>query len=202
MQVRNPASAPNPGDRVPYVITQGPKGKSVTQCAEDPLYVLENDIAINYKLYNDTQLAKPLYRLFQFFDGITERYFTGGIHLKVRARRNNIDAIDKTGLIYVTSCLACYRPLSSGLCCDNDKCREKTKQVCTEETSTLKKMQKESNDIWAKCDECAGCREAALECITRDCPLFYTRKMKKNQTDGKEKELRIRRICDSSLLDW
>jgi DNA polymerase elongation subunit (family B) len=57
-------SAPALGDRVPYVIIKGTKGAAAYEKAEDPIYVLENNIPIDTRYYLDNQLAKPLRRLF------------------------------------------------------------------------------------------------------------------------------------------
>lgn len=71
---RDPATAPAVGDRVSYVITDGlkrHKGKkgwkdtSVAERAEDPLYVMENNVPIDGMWYIQNQLVKPCVRLFQ-----------------------------------------------------------------------------------------------------------------------------------------
>jgi DNA polymerase elongation subunit (family B) len=85
MQKRDPSTAPKPGDRVPHVIIKAGKGIKKTELAEDPLYVVKHKIELDYVMYNETQLAKPLYRIFQFFPGVTERMFMGGAHLQYTA---------------------------------------------------------------------------------------------------------------------
>lgn len=90
MRERDPGSAPRLGDRVPYVIVA--KGQKVGfsfsffyaffiatlfhwsfivikvpayEKAEDPIYVLENNIPIDTVYYLENQLAKPLARIFE-----------------------------------------------------------------------------------------------------------------------------------------
>lgn len=41
---RDPANAPNIGDRIPYVITKGAKGARAYEKAEDPVFAMENDL--------------------------------------------------------------------------------------------------------------------------------------------------------------
>lgn len=66
MRKRDPGSAPNLGDRVPYVITAvGGKNTAAYAKAEDPLYVLEHNIPIDTKYYLENQLANPLLRIFE-----------------------------------------------------------------------------------------------------------------------------------------
>ncbi len=58
----------NTGDRVKFVIVQGPKNKQkktdVAECAEDPLYALQNRLNIDYEYYLWQQMMKPLLRIF------------------------------------------------------------------------------------------------------------------------------------------
>lgn len=49
MFARDPGSAPRTGDRVPFVLIQGGKGDRMWEKAEDPIYVLENNIPIDYQ---------------------------------------------------------------------------------------------------------------------------------------------------------
>lgn len=65
MRRRDPGSAPNLGDRVPYVIIGGAKGTPAYKKAEDPIYVLENNVPIDTEYYLENQLAKPLMRIFE-----------------------------------------------------------------------------------------------------------------------------------------
>jgi DNA polymerase I len=60
---RDPASAPQIGDRVPFVITHG-KGLLVER-AEDPTYVTENDIRIDHDYYINRQIIPPVRRIFE-----------------------------------------------------------------------------------------------------------------------------------------
>ena len=60
MRVRDPGTAPNVGDRVPYVIVKGTKGAKAYERAEDPLYALENNIPIDAEHYLEHQIRNPL----------------------------------------------------------------------------------------------------------------------------------------------
>lgn len=65
MRKRDPGSAPNLGDRVPYVIIAGAKKTAAYMKSEDPIYVLENNIPIDTQYYLDNQISKPLVRIFE-----------------------------------------------------------------------------------------------------------------------------------------
>ena len=49
MTKRDPGNAPKLGDRIPYVITAATKNTPAFQKAEEPIYVLENNIPIDTK---------------------------------------------------------------------------------------------------------------------------------------------------------
>ena len=51
MRKRDPASAPHIGDRIPYVIIAGIKGSRNYENVEDPLWVLQNDLPIDFDYY-------------------------------------------------------------------------------------------------------------------------------------------------------
>lgn len=75
-QKRDAASAPAVGDRVSYVITQGLRKErksggrgwgaiSISERAEDPLFVMNNDVPLDALWYIENQLMGPCIRLFQ-----------------------------------------------------------------------------------------------------------------------------------------
>lgn len=63
---RDPAGAPQVGDRVPFVITHG-KGLLVER-AEDPDYVRENGLRIDHDYYIRRQILPPVRRIFEALD--------------------------------------------------------------------------------------------------------------------------------------
>lgn len=65
MRKRDEASAPNVGDRVQYVMVKGAKGAKGYEKSEDPLYVLQNNLPIDYNFYLEHQIKLPLMRIFE-----------------------------------------------------------------------------------------------------------------------------------------
>ncbi|XVF70581.1 hypothetical protein PTKIN_Ptkin11bG0173800 [Pterospermum kingtungense] len=65
MRKRDAATAPNVGDRVPYVIIKAAKSAKAYERSEDPIYVLENNIPIDPQYYFENQISKPLLRIFE-----------------------------------------------------------------------------------------------------------------------------------------
>lgn len=59
MAERNPGDAPQPGDRVPYIVVAA-EGLPISERAEDPLRVLELGLPVDYAYYAEKQLLNPL----------------------------------------------------------------------------------------------------------------------------------------------
>ena len=55
---RAPGSEPQNGDRVPFLITKG--GSLLCEKAEDPVYVIEHRVPVDFMYYFDHQLQKPV----------------------------------------------------------------------------------------------------------------------------------------------
>lgn len=51
------------GERIPYVITCKPGKRLVSEKSEDPMYVIEHSIPVDYEYYAGNQLKKPLVRI-------------------------------------------------------------------------------------------------------------------------------------------
>jgi DNA polymerase delta subunit 1 len=63
MRARCAESAPRPGDRVAYVIVEGPKNAQLRDVIEDPAYAAEKGLRIDYNAYYERQLKTPLVEL-------------------------------------------------------------------------------------------------------------------------------------------
>ena len=82
MRKRDPGSAPNTGDRVPYVMIQKGRKAKGYEMAEDPIYVLENGLPINTDWYLHNQMSKPLLRIFQHIIPNAESVLLHGDHTR------------------------------------------------------------------------------------------------------------------------
>jgi DNA polymerase delta subunit 1 len=65
MRKRDEATAPSVGDRVAYVMIKATKDARGYEKAEDPLFVLENNLPIDYNHYLEHQIKQPLIRIFE-----------------------------------------------------------------------------------------------------------------------------------------
>jgi len=60
IQKRAPGSEPKQGDRIQYVITEGSKKAKLYEKSEDPAWVLQNKLKLDYNYYFTNQLKNPI----------------------------------------------------------------------------------------------------------------------------------------------
>ena len=117
-------SAPNVGDRVPYVIIQGLKGAKNYEKAEDPIFVLENNIALDTKYYLENQLQQPLLRIFEplldnpqsmfsmYLVDDSFTYVTAGDHTRAVTQVASSHGALSRFTVKKLQCLSCKTPLT------------------------------------------------------------------------------------------
>jgi DNA polymerase delta subunit 1 len=81
MKLRDPNSAPKPGDRVPfvYITNKNPKALSWER-VEDPEYVVENKVSIDYFYYLEP-IQKYVYYCYAFYYVLLSIILYYGLHL-------------------------------------------------------------------------------------------------------------------------
>ncbi|KAJ8612676.1 hypothetical protein CTAYLR_002097 [Chrysophaeum taylorii] len=193
MKARDPGTAPSAGDRVPYVIVPGPKGAAAYEKAEDPAYVLENNLPVDARYYLENQLYKPLRRIFEPVVKDTE-FLLKGDHTRVVCKPTPVAR--KGGIVAFASrklqCLGCKVIISSGVVCDHCKPREQT--IFLKRLKHASDHEKVFNNLWTQCQRCQGSLHQDVLCTNSDCPIFYKRK--KVQADLKEAQTTLARF------DW
>ncbi len=72
---------PGVGDRVPFVIIQGKRGKKNKELfvnrAEDPAFVLEKNMPLDTEYYVEKQILPPVLRIFESFGVTKDRLCSG-----------------------------------------------------------------------------------------------------------------------------
>ncbi|KAI8898444.1 DNA polymerase family B-domain-containing protein [Globomyces pollinis-pini] len=197
MRKRDAGSAPALGDRVSYVIIKGAKDAAAYEKAEDPIYVLENNLPIDTKYYLENQLSKPLMRIFEPVLGDKASSLLSGNH----TRTVSIAARSTGGLmkfaVKIATCLGCKAPLK----------RNPTEAVCESCTSRLPELYSKNvikydqlsmkfSKLWTQCQRCQGSLHQEVLCTSQDCPIFYMRK--KVQKDLGDAHL----ILDRFDFEW
>uniref|UniRef100_A0A8D8RYY1 DNA polymerase delta catalytic subunit n=1 Tax=Cacopsylla melanoneura TaxID=428564 RepID=A0A8D8RYY1_9HEMI len=180
MKKRDPGTAPKLGDRVPYVIIQAGKGTPAYMKAEDPIFVLENNVPIDSNYYLENQLSKPLLRIFApiLGDNKAESILLRGDHT-----RTKIVSTSRVGALSMfvqkkQTCIGCKVVLhdtseSNALC---KFCLAKEKQFYEAENDKYQQLEKKFCQLWTQCQSCQGSLHEQVICTSRDCPIFYMRK--------------------------
>uniref|UniRef100_A0A2P2I4Q3 DNA polymerase n=1 Tax=Hirondellea gigas TaxID=1518452 RepID=A0A2P2I4Q3_9CRUS len=177
MRKRDAGNAPKLGDRVPYVIIAAAKGAPAYEKAEDPIYVLDNNLPIDYEYYLSNQLSKPLLRIFEPILGEkAESQLLKGDHTRSRIiSHSKVGAMAK----FITkkySCIGCKVPVASASEALCKHCKTKEDSIYMKQISILGTMEEKFSRLWTQCQRCQGSLHEEVICTSRDCPIFYMRK--------------------------
>lgn len=167
MKKRDPGTAPKLGDRVPYIFTSAAKGTPAYLKAEDPIYVLENNIPIDTNYYLENQLSKPLIRIFEPILGDkAESLLLRGEHTRTRSI-----VTSKVGALAAftkkkASCIGCKSVLPS----DREKmalcryCEPKEIEFYQTELYAGRKLEEKFCRLWTECQRCQGSLHQEVLC--------------------------------------
>ncbi|WUR02821.1 DNA polymerase delta catalytic subunit (DPOD) [Vairimorpha necatrix] len=170
MKKRGDESAGALGNRVGYIMVE--KGKKVAgyDKAEDPVYVLENNLPIDTEYYIDQQLAKPLHRLFEpIVDNVSE--LLKGEHTRVVSNIVKVKGPMNAFLQTKTTCISCKT--SGTILCKN--CRPDFYKHLVKLQTEIENKKVVYNECWTECQRCQGSLQDEILCANRDCPIFYMR---------------------------
>ncbi|KAG0494350.1 hypothetical protein HPP92_005344 [Vanilla planifolia] len=191
MRKRDAATAPNVGDRVPYVIIRAAKGAKAYERSEDPIYVLENNIPIDSQYYLENQLQKPLLRIFEpILKNAHQELFTGKHTRNLKSSTPTNSGIMKFARKQL-SCLGCKAIISDAdrtLC---PHCKGREAELYCKTVANVAEMEALFGRLWTQCQECQGSLHQDVLCTSRDCPIFYRRK--KAQKDMAEAMIQLER---------
>ncbi|CAL9107250.1 unnamed protein product [Musa acuminata var. zebrina] len=191
MRKRDAATAPNVGDRVPYVIIKAAKGAKAYEKSEDPIYVLENNIPIDPQYYLENQMSKPLLRIFEPILKNASKELLHGSH----TRAVSISTPSNSGIMKFAkkqlSCLGCKAVIGNAeqtLC---SHCKGREAEIYCKMVANVSELEMLFGRLWTQCQECQGSLHQDVLCTSRDCPIFYRRK--KAQKDMAEAKMQLDR---------
>ncbi|XP_068330245.1 DNA polymerase delta catalytic subunit [Pyrus communis] len=191
MRKRDAATAPNVGDRVPYVIIKAAKGAKAYEKSEDPIYVLENNIPIDPQYYLENQISKPLLRIFEPILKNASKELLHGSH----TRSISISTPANSGIMRFAkkqlTCVGCKALLSKAdrtLC---SHCKGREAELYCKTVTHVSELEMLFGRLWTQCQECQGSLHQDVLCTSRDCPIFYRRK--KAQKDMAEAKVQLDR---------
>eukprot|EP01132_Coremiostelium_polycephalum_P009895 gene9895-12137_t len=191
MRARDPATAPNLGDRIPYVIIQGIKGVPLYERFEDPLYVLENNLVLDFHYYCDKQLKGPITRIFSPILPNPESIFAGE-HTRSIAQAN-LSSTSSAGKKFFGTlekkriCMNCPNellPTEKTVC---QHCRHREASIYQTCLGNVVELESKFSSTWTQCQRCSGSLNQPVLCSNRDCPIFYMRtKVQKDLIEAKK----------------
>ncbi|KAI4500436.1 hypothetical protein M0802_004398 [Mischocyttarus mexicanus] len=192
MKKRDAGTAPKLGDRIPYVFISASKGTPAYKKAEEPIYVLQNNIPIDTTYYLENQLSKPLLRIFEPILGDKAK----SLLLKGDHTRKRIVATSKVGALAAftqkrETCIGCKSILpvereKIALC---QYCDKREAEIYQNELMVQQKLEKKYNSLWTECQRCQGSLHQTVLCSSRDCPIFYMRKKIQIELDAQVKKI-------------
>ncbi|XP_077545461.1 DNA polymerase delta 1, catalytic subunit [Haemaphysalis longicornis] len=199
MRKRDAGSAPNLGDRVPYVIVAGSKGMAAYLKSEDPMYVLEHSIPIDTQYYLDNQLSKPLLRIFEpiLGEARAESVLLRGDHTRTKTVVHSKVGALAAFTTKKSTCIGCRAVLEHQDAAVCKHCKSREAEIYYVEVNHLGSLESKFAELWTQCQRCSGSLHEEVLCTSRDCPIFYMRK--KVQKDLTDQEKVVRRF---GLPEW
>ncbi|CAA0833903.1 DNA polymerase delta catalytic subunit [Striga hermonthica] len=191
MRKRDAATAPNVGDRVPYVIVKAAKGAKAYERSEDPIYVLENNIPIDPNYYLENQISKPLLRIFEPILKNASKELLQGSHTRsISISTPSTGGIMKFAKKQLT-CIGCKALISESAHTLCAHCKGREAELYCKSVANVAELEELFGRLWTQCQECQGSLHQDVLCTSRDCPIFYRRK--KAQKDMAEAKLQLDR---------
>ncbi|XP_027905407.1 DNA polymerase delta catalytic subunit [Vigna unguiculata] len=189
MRKRDAATAPNVGDRVPYVIIKGAKGAKAYEKSEDPIYVLENNIPIDAQYYLENQISKPILRIFEPILKNASRELLHGSH----TRSISISTPSNSGLWKFAkkelTCIGCKAVLGKDHHTVCSHCKGREAELYCKTVSRVSELETLFGKLWTQCQECQGSLHQDILCTSRDCPIFYRRKKAQKEMSEAQSQL-------------
>lgn len=188
MRVRDAATAPRIGSRVPYVIMPAVKAARTFERGEDPTYVLRNGLVPDYRWYLEHQLVKPLTRILTPIIGEertrTLLAYASWVKRGVVARSSSSSsAPPPRGTIAAhfaptRMCSQCRkRPahFSNAMCAPCTRAHTRTDAAYDAQRLACDAARAVSEHAWDICRACQGDNYGRVECVADSCWNYYRR---------------------------
>eukprot|EP00917_Polyrhabdina_sp_WS-2016_P024989 GHVP01053924.1.p1 GENE.GHVP01053924.1~~GHVP01053924.1.p1 ORF type:complete len:1002 (+),score=148.80 GHVP01053924.1:260-3007(+) len=170
---RDPKSCPGLGERVAFVVVHGKKNSPVYERTEDPLYVLQNNIPIDFDYYLENQIRKPIERI---FEPILENPgdLLKGEHTRGMSRSAPKNTVMSKFTVKKNKCLNCQSAMNEkGALCYS--CKDSWQTVTIQKINEQNTRAEKYSRLWTQCQQCQGSLTQLVICSNNDCPIFYMR---------------------------
>lgn len=198
MRLRDPATAPAVGDRIPYVILKAAKGVKAYEKSEDPIYALQNNLPIDCQArscggragrsrpapppsrappacqhYLEHYLSKPLLRIFDPILKHAERELLQGDHTRAISQPTPTAAgggIMRFARVRL-SCVGCRSPIADEGASRAlcEHCISREADVYQRALAGVNELQETFGKLWTQCQRCQGSLHLDVLCTSRDC---------------------------------
>ena len=165
MRKRDPGTAPQMGDRVPYVICQAAKGVPAYEKSEDPVYVLDNNLPVDVEYYLHNQLSKPLLRIFEPIIENPNSLLSGD---HTRCISKPTPTARKGGImmfaVKTLKCMGCKTPISDEektLC---HRCKPREAELFMQKVAKVREVEENFSKLWTECQRCQGSMHQDVMC--------------------------------------
>ena len=172
------------GERVPYVIVKGTSDvRNSSLNAEDPTYVLEHDLVVDYEYYLDKQVRKPMARVFSRVPGIDSEQRAERLLFANLTRRKFAATLQPAHALHrhvrrVNECVVCAAATYQ-LCCERcfDERRVDVERVLRERAADAEREWRTRIDTCKRClHQRAGDYAEAVACENTACAEYAPRK--------------------------
>ncbi|CAN7999003.1 unnamed protein product [Ixodes hexagonus] len=166
MRKRDAGSAPNLGDRVPYVIVAASKGTAAYLKSEDPIFVLENNVPIDTQYYLDNQLSKPLLRIFEpiLGEGLAESVLLRGDHTRTKTVVHSKVGPLAAFTCKKNTCIGCRAVLEDQASAVCHRCKLREPEIYFVEINHLNSLESKFSQLWTQCQRCSGSLHEEVLC--------------------------------------
>lgn len=173
LRQRSPATAPNVGDRINYVMVMSEKGARACEKAEDPLYALNHNLLVDATYYLEQQLKKPLSRIFDpILKNVAELFHGEHTRTIVRPTPTHDSTAMMSFVVKRPTCVGCRVPCPDVLCAS---CHKEAPAILQGALAKLRSAEERWAVMEAQCNSCGQLRSKACTCTNQDCLLFYAR---------------------------
>lgn len=184
---------PQVGDRVMYVmVAQGERGL-VAEKAEDPLYVLQNDIPYDVEYYVENQIKEPVTRLLTPVIGEKRvAALFAGEHTRKVVKKTS--ALTKQGVFssfftQTYTCSLCGTKNCKQIVCDSCKKRKRDDSNYENLKIELEEKRAQYEAVYKSCQKCQG-NDGEVLCLARDCSQLYERIENEKEYEVKKRKLK------------